>query len=303
MQRTYDDNYVFYDTNGSQVLCHLTLYHSCEDEPVQTIVVATEVAENDGQSITNCYEQLADIVTAAHRLEPAHTLWVEHYNSNSYAGKPLEPNEDDRYSLVQMSWDGQRFSQPRFAPLNESQLLGLLSRQEQPQTVELAQFNPKLLTLEGVNTVAEPCGLKVVNTKSGDYRHDPTLQLSGKEYVVVDADGTVLSSCKDLDSASMFLTLWSMANQPLAAKEALTLAQLNAIAAPKGLKVITSDTPGYQQHDWIVKYECSYAVVNQYGTVITTESPECCDHNGTPFGRMGDRRVVGGTETTTLSRR
>ena len=21
-----------------------------------------------------------------------------------------------------------------------------------------------------------------------------------------------------------------------------------------------------------------------------TETPECCDHNGTPFGRMGDRR-------------
>ena len=273
MQQTYNDNYVFHDLNGNKVLCHLTIYHSRKDKPVQTIVVATALAENPGQSITNCYKRLADMVTAAHRLEAAHTLWVEHYNSNSYDGKPLEPNEDDRYSLVQMSWDGQRFSQPRFAHLSESQLLGLLSRQEQPQTVELAQFNPKLLTLEGVNTVAEPYGLKVVNTKSGDYRHDPTLQLSGKEYVVVDADGTVLSSCKDLDSASMFLTLWSMTNEPVTLEpeaEAIALEQLNAIAKRKKLKVITSDTPGYQHHDWVVKYENRYAVLNQYGTVLTT---------------------------------
>lgn len=42
------------------------------------------------------------------------------------------------------------------------------------------------------------------------------------------------------------------------------------VAARKGLKVITSDTPGYRHRGWIVKYECRYDLVNQYGTVITT---------------------------------
>ena len=126
MQQTYNDHYAFYDGDGNKVLCHLTVYRSQSGEPVQTIVIATELAENPGQSITNCYERLADMVTTAHGLEPAHTLWVEHYNADSYNGKALEPNEADRYSLVQMSWNGQRFSAARFAPLQEHQLLGLV---------------------------------------------------------------------------------------------------------------------------------------------------------------------------------
>ena len=271
MQCTYNDNYVFNDTNGNKVLCHLTIYHSRKDDPAQTLVVATERTENPGQSITNCYERLADTVTAVHRLGPAHTLWVEHYNADSYSGKALEPNEADRYSLVQMSWNGERFSDARFAPLREQQLQGLIGSQ-----VQQPDFDPALLTLAGVNTVATCYGLHVVSAHDEQFQYEPTIQQTGKEYVVVDADGTVLSPCKDLDSVSLFLTLWSQAHAPLEtapvdeASEVIALEQLNVIAARKGLRVVTSDTPGYKNHDWIVTYDCPYAVVNRYQTMIST---------------------------------
>lgn len=201
MQEIY--NYSFRDQNGKRVLCHLTIHNSPDGQPGQTIVIARELAANPGQSITNCYGQLADRVTAAFRLEPAHTMWVEHYNADSYSGELMEHEQGDRYSLVQMSWDGERFSTPRFAPLWESQLLGLVgSEAQQPPTF----------------------------------------------------DGAPIESATPPDKEA----------------EAIALEQLNVIAKRKRLKVITSDTVGYRHHDWIVKYECRYAIITDYGTVITT---------------------------------
>ena len=134
MQQAYDDHFHFRDDNGNQALCRLQVYRNPNGAPEQALVLATELAANPGQSITNTYETLATFVTAVFGLRADHTLWVEHYNTDSYTGKPMEHEQGDRYCLVQMHWDGERFSTPRFAPLRESQLLGLVdSEEQQPQ--------------------------------------------------------------------------------------------------------------------------------------------------------------------------
>mgnify|MGYP000278570275 CR=1 FL=1 len=108
-----------FTSNQHQAHCHLKLYKL--EGTLQTIVVATEVNDNPGQSITNGFQELAESMTAVFGLSPSHTLWVEHYNSQSYKGEPLEHEETDRYSLVTV-WDGEQFSEPHFSHLDASHL-------------------------------------------------------------------------------------------------------------------------------------------------------------------------------------
>lgn len=275
MQLVFDAKLPFTDCNGNPAQCDLKIYKQ-EDNTPQTIVIATEGADNPGMSITNDYETVANFATGVFGLQPDRTLWVEHYNAESYAGKPLPHEKGDRYSLVHLHWDGQRFSNAYFVYLSESQLQGLLGSPLE-QALQPTAFDSAQLTLEGVNTVAARFGLQVVSAEDERFQYEPTIRQTGKEYVVIDAQGNVLSSCKDLDSASMFLTLWSMTHAPLESvveldpeQEAIALEQLNTIAAPKGLRVITSNTEGYRHHNWVVQYECRYALVNRWGTVLTT---------------------------------
>lgn len=268
MQLSHDDNYTFLDRNGHAVLCHLKVYKHSGNGSQQVIVIATELAENPGQSITNCYERLAEMVTAAHGLKPEQTLWVEHYNADSYSGRPLEGDEKDRYSLVQMGWDGSCFSCARFAPLGASQIDALVS---EPQRGEPSE---QPWTLADVKLAAARYGFRVERSDDPAYCTHPVVLANPKPYVAVDARGRVLTTFKDLNAAALYTAIRALSSNSETAPdrnaESQALEQLNAIAARKGLKVITSDTEGYRHHDWVLTYECPYAVINQQGTVITT---------------------------------
>jgi len=233
MRLVFEAKCPFTDSNHNPAHCRLSLYKQDEGAAPQAVVIATETADNPGMSVTNTYETLANFATAVFDLHPERTLWVEHYSAESYTGKPLEHENGDRYSLVHMHWDGKRFSTPRFAYLSKSQLQGLLGRplDQEPRP----EFGPKTLTLEQVNAVAARFKLQVVSAQDERFQHDPTSQQTGKEYVVIDDQGEVLSPCKDLNSASLFLTLWSYGHAPVKtdveqAAEAIALEKLNAIA-------------------------------------------------------------------------
>jgi hypothetical protein len=43
------------------------------------VIIAAELKENTGSSITNCIESLATEVCRSFRLPPARTVWIEHY--------------------------------------------------------------------------------------------------------------------------------------------------------------------------------------------------------------------------------
>lgn len=269
MQLAHDDNYTFLDRNGHAVLCHLKVYKHSGSTSQQVIVIATELAENPGQSITNCYERLAEMVTDAHGLKPEHTLWVEHYNADSYSGRPLERDEGDRYSLVQMGWDGSRFACARFAPLTAGQIDALVSEPQEPEPSE------QPWTLADVKLAAARYGFRVERSDDPAYYTHPAVLADRKPYVAVDSEGQVLTMFKDLNAAALYTAILAFGSDneavaPNGEAAAQALEQLNAIAARKGLKVITSDTEGYRHHDWVVRYECPYAVIDQHGTVITT---------------------------------
>lgn len=65
----------FRDPNGRMAKCLLAIY----GEVGKAVVVATELDDNPGMSITNAAEQLAMQVCQTFNLTPALTLWFERY--------------------------------------------------------------------------------------------------------------------------------------------------------------------------------------------------------------------------------
>jgi hypothetical protein len=82
--------------------CRLRLY----TRPDRAVVIATELPENSGTSITTAADHLATWVTYQYALHPEHLCWIEHY--------PAGLESAASYDLVTFAWDGIRFSQPRW---------------------------------------------------------------------------------------------------------------------------------------------------------------------------------------------
>ena len=61
------------------------------------VVVLTELADNPGQSVTNCVEQLAAEIILANVLPSSKTIIVEHYESAARGG------DGETYDLVTFS--------------------------------------------------------------------------------------------------------------------------------------------------------------------------------------------------------
>ena len=67
-----------------QATCGIEIfYHRCRTNDGEMIdravVVMTEPPDNSGMSVTNGVEQIATAVAIANQLDPATTVWIEHY--------------------------------------------------------------------------------------------------------------------------------------------------------------------------------------------------------------------------------
>ena len=51
----------------------------CELQIINNLVIATEIPENEGTSVTNMAEHLATMVCQTFGIEPKHLIWIEHY--------------------------------------------------------------------------------------------------------------------------------------------------------------------------------------------------------------------------------
>ena len=70
------------------------------------VVIATEVADNPGPSITNSAEALATEVVKEYNLDPLRTYFVEHYDrrkDGSYGAK-VSDLDKETYDFVEFSW-------------------------------------------------------------------------------------------------------------------------------------------------------------------------------------------------------
>ena len=100
-----------YETGGAfpRSVCRLRMYEggAC------LILVASELADNPGASITNTAELLATALVQRWGIDPERAVLIEHYDPASYRGLPREPTFD----LLTFRWFGGCAAAPRWARL------------------------------------------------------------------------------------------------------------------------------------------------------------------------------------------
>ncbi|NLH95904.1 MAG: hypothetical protein GX477_00970 [Clostridiaceae bacterium] len=92
------------DFNGNLAICDIEIYGN--------VVIATELDNNTGASITNVAELVAMQVCRAFNINPRHLVWIEHYPPSS-----ISPEHFDR---VEFDFDERRvcFTNPRWTRIH-----------------------------------------------------------------------------------------------------------------------------------------------------------------------------------------
>ena len=87
MAKAYDGPFDFRGIHDAPSRCHLRIYRH-PNRPV--IVVATELADNPGSSVTNALPGLADAVCSSFDIDPDVLLWVEHYPADRFTAECIQ---------------------------------------------------------------------------------------------------------------------------------------------------------------------------------------------------------------------
>ena len=122
------DHFKYGGFHGCPSFCRLELIPLPDG---RTVVIATELADNPGTSITNAAEILASFVCDQFRINPDRLVWIEHYGY----GNATCPERS--FDLVIFSrtysvkWSGSiHFKEPRWQQMVERDwnMLGLANR-------------------------------------------------------------------------------------------------------------------------------------------------------------------------------
>ncbi len=105
----------------------------CSTTPEQTIMIATEVNENPGTSITNMAERLATEVTRTFGLARDTLIWIEHYPARRViGGRPRLPESFDRVTFTHTP---QSFRSPQWRRISQAEVEALIGQPLTPQSV------------------------------------------------------------------------------------------------------------------------------------------------------------------------
>lgn len=81
------------------------------------VVIATELPDNPGQSITNAADVLAMQVCQYYGIPPAQLVWIEHY--------PEQPNHEETLDRVEFLVEHQTLSNPQWQRISKADVAQL----------------------------------------------------------------------------------------------------------------------------------------------------------------------------------
>lgn len=96
---------------------------SLKIDRAKNLVIASEVVENTGTSITNAAAQLATEICDKYSLNKERLIWIEHYFHKNYQGG----KEEERYDLVTFMQYGRKLVAPKWSPLAKEKILDLIN--------------------------------------------------------------------------------------------------------------------------------------------------------------------------------
>lgn len=101
--------------------CRIRVY----DEPVHTVVIASDLGSGSGTSVTNAAEDIASKVCSVYDINPQRMTWVEHY--------PRRGEYPDTFDLVEFTilprtqWQGGKVvSSPSWSPLTKKKVAAMI---------------------------------------------------------------------------------------------------------------------------------------------------------------------------------
>ncbi len=94
--------------SGRMSSCQLRVYQYMDEI---AIVIATEITNNPGPSITNSAEAWATEAVAEYGLDPLKTHFIEHYDHRTSA---LRDPEDTSYDFVGFEWHAGIAEKPKW---------------------------------------------------------------------------------------------------------------------------------------------------------------------------------------------
>ena len=122
MHLTSDRLYLSRGSRGCPSYCWLRIYQA----PDRTVVIATEVDDNPGPSMTNMAEHLATEVTRTFGLSLDALVWIEHYHDRLViGGRPRLPASFD---LVTFMWTPQGLRAPQWRRVSKEQVETLMGQ-------------------------------------------------------------------------------------------------------------------------------------------------------------------------------
>lgn len=90
----------------------------CRVRVNHTTVIATEIRDNPGMSITNVVQEVAVQVSAYYEIPLSELVWIEHY--------PEEPSHEESFDRVQFSFERGRLTNPQWRRITREEAMSLL---------------------------------------------------------------------------------------------------------------------------------------------------------------------------------
>ena len=116
-ERIVIDRYRYRGFHDCESHCSLEILRS-PSRP--TIVIATEMEDNSGMSVTNVCEHLASRVCVDFKIDPSSLVWIEHYGYPN----PINSKRPRTYDLVTFTilqaGHNVLFAYPRWRPMTQN---------------------------------------------------------------------------------------------------------------------------------------------------------------------------------------
>lgn len=129
MEKIFEGKYQYKGYTFHKFLseCYLEIY---QDEDGSCVVIATELQDNPGTSVTNAAGAIATQVVSEFGINPEKLTWIEHYPDRDYGGRKTIPEDFD---LVTFTRSGNELRYPKWKRVGKEEVERLIARDEGSQ--------------------------------------------------------------------------------------------------------------------------------------------------------------------------
>src|SRR5437870_4300282 len=122
-ERIVVDRFHFYGFHGCTAWCALEILRLDDG---RTVVIATEVKDNPGTSITNACEHLACRICIEFSIHPIDLIWIEHYGYPMPGDAKRHPRTYDLVTLTILPRGHHVvFTHPQWRPMRDEDWLAM----------------------------------------------------------------------------------------------------------------------------------------------------------------------------------